>query len=184
MAKKLKSWRDKSFYKIIAPKNFDSKEIGDTMADNPKKLMGRSVEVSLADLTGDLSKQHLTLIFEIVDVKGDRAYTKFKKFVVNPGYIRAKIRKGSSKIDYVGNIDLDKSKVQVRVVTITHQNIKTSRKHEIIRIITETLRKYKGMKLDDFIQLTLFGRVGTEIYKNVKKIAAIRRVEVEHVRIL
>jgi len=184
MARKIKSWKNKAFYKILAPENFDFQEIGDTLTDDPKRLIGRTVDVSLRDLTSDNSKQHLKLIFEINDVKGDKAYTRFKKFVVNPGYLRSKVRKGSSKIDYIDNISLDPSGVQVRVMTVTRQNIKTSRKEEIIRIIDEVLKKHEGMKLNDFLQSTLFGKLGTEIYKSVKKIAPIKRVEIEQVSVI
>ncbi|HIE33748.1 MAG TPA: 30S ribosomal protein S3ae [Candidatus Altiarchaeales archaeon] len=184
MARKVKSWKNKIFYKILAPENFDFQEIGDTLADDPKKLIGRTVDVSLRDLTGDNTKQHLKLIFEINDVKGDKAYTKFKKFVVNPGYLRSKVRKGSSKIDYIDNLLLDNSKIQIGIMTVTRQNIKTSRKEEIFRIIKEVLKKRESMKLNDFLQSTLFGKLGTEIYKEVKKIVPIKRVEVEQVRVL
>ena len=38
MAKEISSWKQKSEYKLMAPENFDSRELGSTFASDPKKL--------------------------------------------------------------------------------------------------------------------------------------------------
>ena len=106
MAKKISSWKQKSKYTIIAPENFENHELGDTLAKDSKQLIGRTVDVSLRDLVGDKSKQHLKLVFEVNDVEGSKANTQFKAFTANPGYLRSKVRKGSSKIDCVKRIKI------------------------------------------------------------------------------
>jgi small subunit ribosomal protein S3Ae len=185
MAKKISSWKQKKIYTLTAPENFDFRELGNTLSNNPKNLIGRTIDVSLRDLTGDKTKQHLKIVFEICDVKDNKAHTRFKVFDVNPGYLRSKVRKGSSKIDYIHRFDIEPNlRVQVKVDTVTHQNIKTSRGKEMTAKITEILDRYKNTKLDDFIQATLFGKLGTEIYREIKKIAPVRRVEIEQVKVV
>lgn len=171
-------------YIITAPENFDSRELGTTLSSEPKKLLGRRIDVSLKDLTDDRSKQHLKIIFEINELKGNKALTQFKVFQANQGYIHSKVRKGMSKIDYAGDIELDDSKIKIKVMAVTHRNIKTSQKKEILSKITETLEGYKKVKLNDFLQATLFGKLGTEIYHNTKSVCPIRRVEIEKVRVV
>lgn len=185
MAKKISSWKQKQKYSIVAPENFDQKEIGDTIAKDPKSLKGRTMDVSLRDLTGDKTKQYLKLIFEIKEVKGNKAHTDFKEFNVNPGYLRSKVRKGSSKIDYVQRIEIESDKkIQIKIVTVTHQTVQASRDRDIRIKISEILDRYKNTKLDDFVQATLFGKLGTEIYREIKKIAPVRRVEIEQVKVI
>ena len=46
-------WKQKKLYKITAPTSFDQQEIGGTMASNESSLIGRTIEMSLKDLTGD-----------------------------------------------------------------------------------------------------------------------------------
>ncbi|MCK4615100.1 MAG: hypothetical protein KAU14_09880, partial [Thermoplasmata archaeon] len=56
-SKKLKDkWRAKQWYTITAPEIFDSREVPATPADDPSKLMGRVVEVTMQELTSDFSK--------------------------------------------------------------------------------------------------------------------------------
>lgn len=185
MAKKISSWKQKKVYTIVAPENFDFRELGDTVSNNPKNLIGRTIDVSLRDLTGDKTKQHLKIIFEICNVKDNKAHTRFKVFDVNPGYLRSKVRKGSSKIDCIHRVSIEPNlRAQIKVVTVTHQNIKTSRGKEMTDKIKEILDKYTNTKLDDFVQATLFGKLGTEIYREIKKIAPVRRVEIEQVKVI
>ena len=184
MAKEMNSWKQKTLYKIVSPENFESREVGNTFASDPKNLIGRRVDISLKDLTEDRTKQHLKVILEVTDVKDDKAYTKFKIFEANQGYLHSKVRKGMSKVDYIGFIDLQDGRVRVKIMAVTHKNAKSSQRKEILARITKTVEGYKNCTLNDFIQATLFGKLGTEIYHNSKNITPISRVEVEEVKIL
>ena len=184
MAKEMSSWKQKNLYKIVSPENFESREVGSTFASDPQNLLGRRVDISLKELTEDRTKQHLKVILEVVDVKEDKAYTRFKIFEANQGYLHSKVRKGMSKVDYVGYINLQDGKVRVKIMAVTHKNAKTSQRKEILARITKTMEGYKSATLNDFVQATLFGKLGTEIYHNAKNICPISRVEVEEVKIL
>ena len=51
------TWKEKSWYNIKTPISFEDKEIGETPARDPDLLIGRGVEVTMRELTGDFSKQ-------------------------------------------------------------------------------------------------------------------------------
>lgn len=184
MAKEMSSWKQKTLYKIVSPENFESREVGCTFASDPQNLIGRRVDISLKELTDDRTKQHLKVILEVVDVKEDKALTRFKIFEANSGYLHSKVRKGMSKIDYIGFINLQDGRVRVKIMAVTHKNIKSSQKKEILARIKKTMEGYQSATLNDFVQATLFGKLGTEIYHNSKNICPISRVEVEEVKIL
>lgn len=185
MAKKISAWKQKSSYIVVAPENFEFRELGETLAKDPQHLIGRTIEVSMKDLTDDKTKQHLMLTFQITGVNGNKAQTTFKKFDVNPGYLRSKVRKGSTKVDYIKRMVLDtEKKLQIKIVAIANTTIQSSRSKEIRVKITEILEKYNGSKADEFIQATIFSKLGTEIYREIKKIVPIRRVEIEQLRVL
>ena len=185
MAKKISSWKQKSKYHVVAPDNFENHTLGETISKDSKQLVGRTVDVSLRDLIGDKSKQHLKLVFEIISVDGFKAKTQFKAFTANPGYLRSKVRKGSSKIDCIKSINIaDGKKAQIKVMAVTHSNVQTSRGKDMMLKINEILEKYENSKVEDFVQASLFGKLGTEIYREIKRIAPVRRVEIEQVKII
>ena len=176
--------KEKSIYKIIAPENFDSRELGTTVSSDPNGIIGRRIDVPLNYLTEDNTKQHLKVIFEINEIKDDKALTRFKLFRANPGYVHSKVRKGMSKVDYLGDLKLNDSKIKIKIMAVTHHKIQTSHKMDVRSQIADILDKHKNTNLNDFLQATLFGKLGTEIYHNIKHICPTRRVEIEEVRVV
>jgi len=183
MAKEISSWKQKTLYRIIAPENFESKEVGNTFGSDPKNLIGRRIDVSLKELTDDKTKQHLKVVLEVNDVKEDRALTKFRLFSASQGYLHSKVRKGMSKIDYIGRLKFSDGAVRVKIIAVTHKTIKSSQKKEMLARITKAVESYKERTLQDFIQDTLYGKLGTDIYHSCKNLCPISRVEVEEVRV-
>lgn len=182
--KKITSWKKKDTYTILAPESFDLQPIGTTFAQDTKSLMGRTVDLSLADLTRDRSKQHLKLVFEVFDVKEKNVHTKFKSFTIPAGYLRSKVRRGMGKIDYVSNLKISDSRLRVSVTVLSNQKITVPQKKDMTGKIVEVLDKYSSEKLDQFVSLVLSGKIGTEVYHKIKKIRPVTRVEVWDIRVL
>lgn len=186
MAKKKKvgSWKDKSAYDVIAPENFDSVILGVTIASNPDLLKGRSVDISLKDLTGDRGKQHLKLVFSINEIEGKKAHTRFKMFRMNPGYLKSRVRKGGSKIDYIDMMEMGGEKVKIKIMTVTNGHIQSSQKRDVTVRISSILKSHRKDRLNEFAQMAIFGKLGTEIYHAIKNVCPIKRVEIEHLEVL
>ncbi|MBM3309647.1 MAG: hypothetical protein FJY77_05265 [Candidatus Altiarchaeales archaeon] len=183
MAKvKLTGWKQKRPFVIQAPEKFDFKELGTTVAADPKLLVGRTLGVSLAELTSDRAKQHLMLVFEIHEVTGDKAQTRFKKFMIHSGYLKSKIRKGMDKIDHQSDLSLPDSKIRMKLTVLTPQKISLPKRRDITSNIARVLSKYRESKLEEFVQHVLFGKLGTDIYRRIKKICPISRVEVVEIK--
>ena len=186
MAKKKKvgSWKDKSAYDVIAPENFDSVSLGTTIASNPGLLKGRNIDISLKDLTGDRGKQHIKLVFVIDKVDGNQVHTRFKMFNMNPGYLKSRVRKGGSKIDYIDMVEMGGEKVKIKIITVTNGHIQSSQKRDVTVKISSIIKSHGNDKLNEFAQIALFGKLGTEIYHGIKNICPVKRVEIEQLRVL
>ena len=68
-------WRNKTWYEVHAPSYFENVEIALSPAMDEKGILGRVFETTLYDITDDFTKSHITLKFQVNDVKGDKAYT-------------------------------------------------------------------------------------------------------------
>jgi len=184
MAKTVSAWKNKKVYSIIAPETFGSQELGTTLANEPQKLKGRTIRVSLKDLTGDRSKQYIILTFKLENVSNETVNTKFKKFNLSKGYLRSKVRKGISKIDYTKRIRLEDTEAQIKIIVLTPQSVTNIQKKEITTFMSKFLDDYKDKKSDQFVQEVLFGKIGTNIYHRLKSICPIKRIEVENIELL
>jgi len=185
MAKKtVTSWKGKKVYPVLAPENFEFKEVGETLASEPEKTKGRTVNVSLGELLGDRSKNYLNLVFEVEEVKGGKAYTRFKEFFIPIGYLRSKVRKRTTKIDYLRDLDVGGEKMRIEVMVLSHHKFSVVQKEEIKARMAEVITEHSSGKPEKLIQNTLFGKLGTEIYKRIKAICPVTRVEVYHLKML
>ncbi|HII71504.1 TPA: hypothetical protein HA265_01990, partial [Candidatus Woesearchaeota archaeon] len=101
-AKKVKTvdkWRRKRFYSVFAPKIFQQRELGQSMAYEPNSLMDRSMTLNLMILSGNVKKQHINITFKVVKVQGDSAFTEVVKYDVVPAAIKRKVRRMKDRID-------------------------------------------------------------------------------------
>ncbi|MFH1055262.1 MAG: hypothetical protein V1744_04110 [Candidatus Altiarchaeota archaeon] len=177
-SKTVTSWKNKKIYTILSPESFEYQEVGETLASDPALLKGRTVNVSLGELMSDRSKNYMNLVFEITEVKGDKANTRLKRFFIPVGYLRSKVRKRTTKIDYLKDFISDGKKMRVKIMVLSRHNVSAVQKAEIKASLQTVLDEHISAGVDKFVQGTLFGKLGTDIYKRIKAICPIMRVEV------
>jgi len=188
VAKVKDKWTMKKWFTLIAPEYFGMAELGETPADDAEKVIGRTVETTLAELTNDFSNQNTykKLIFKVHRVAGDNAYTKFWRFELMREYLNSLTRRRTSKIEDIVDITTaDGYKLRVKSVVYTVKRCKSSQKRAI-RAIMRQIVVERGTSLNfvQFLQECILGKVPAEIYKNAKKIYPLRRVEVRKIELL
>ncbi len=179
-------WKLKKWYKVIAPPVFGNMVIGTTPADDPLKLIGRVMETTLYDITGDITQVHVRLYFQIIDVKEDTAITRFKGHELSRDYMKSLIRRKSSKIQGIFNVATkDNYHLRLTVVALTSYRCRTSQKRAIRKIMEEYIKqRVPELTLDELIQEMLFGKMSAVIAERARKIYPIRKVEVYKSKLL
>lgn len=179
-------WKLKEWYVVYAPDFFGSKEIGLTPADEPEKVIGRVVETTLKDLTGDFTKGHVKLYFQVYDVKGQNAYTKFKGHTLARSYIRSLVRRRTTRIDGIFNVTTkDGYRLRVMGMVIAYRRIQTSQERAIRKIIQDIIyKKAEELNFADFVLQSVNGQIASEIAKEARKIYPIKRAEVRKIKVL
>ena len=186
-AKKLRDkWRAKVWYTIIAPPTFSSKEIGMTPSDNPEKVVGRTAETTLYDLTGNFKKMHVKLYFKINRIQGTNAYTRFVGHDMTSDYIRRMIRRRRSRIDTIFNVQTsDGYRMRIKVLTVPDRRIKSSIKSGIRKAIQDHLtEKAKGMVFSEYVKYILSDESIKDLTKVIKPIYPVRRIEIRKSEVL
>lgn len=179
-------WRAKTWYNILAPPAFDNITVAETLTDNPDKLIGRVAEVSLQDITNDFRKSHITLYFKINKVEGNNAHTQFVGHSLTSDYVRRMIRRRKSKIDGVYDLKTkDNALIRVKPFAITEKRIQNSQKKIIRNAIKKTITDEAAKTtMTEFIKNILDGKIGSEIYKNCKKLYPVKRIEINKTEVL
>jgi len=181
VAKKMKDkWKAKQWYKIVAPKMFNYAEIGETIADEPAKIIGRHVNVTAHDLTGDFSKSHIKLQLELAAHQGSNVYTTYVGHTLTSDYLRRMTRRRRSKTERVFTVKTkDGFKVIIKPVAVTEKRISGSQKSAIGNIMEESMKKQVGKSnVDDLIRSFITGKLAKQVAKDCKKIQPTVRIEV------
>jgi len=179
-------WAAKQWFRVLAPSTFGFAEIGLIPANDPDSLIGRTVEISFYDISKDITQLQIKLKFQIVEVDGDTAYTQLKLYELTRDYIRSIVRRGTSRIDAIKDIET-KDGVRLRVMTmaVTQNRVKTSQKKAIRKIMFEIIdEKAKELSFDEFIQQSVLGNIAAEIEVRAKKIYPLKKAEVRKIKVL
>jgi small subunit ribosomal protein S3Ae len=186
-ARKVKDrWRSKNWYRVLAPDMFEGVQIGETLADNPDKLMGRVMDVTLQQLTGDFSKMHIKLHFKIDSISGSDAHSNFIGHSLTSDYIRRLTRRKRSKMDGIYDVlSKDGFIVRVKPFAVTEKRIQTSQQYAIRMKMKNVIESFASDKLvSQFIRDMLSGDLSSRIFKECKPIYPIKRVEIRRSQII
>ncbi|AEA46803.1 30S ribosomal protein S3ae [Archaeoglobus veneficus] len=181
-------WTLKKWYTLIAPEYFGMAEVGETPADDPSKVVGRTVEITLAELINDYSNQnpYKKLIFKVHRVASDNAYTKFHRFELTRDYLNSLVKRRTSKIEDVIDVTTaDGYVLRVKPVAFTIKRCKSSQKRAIRAVMRETVMQFGTQEnFVQFLQECVLGKIPSEIYKRAKKVYPLRRVEIRKIELL
>jgi small subunit ribosomal protein S3Ae len=179
-------WKSKQWFKVTAPSAFNNAQIAETLADEADKLSGRTIEVPLNELTGDMKQMHIKLTFQVGEVVDNQAKTTFVGHTMTSDYIRRLTRRGNSKIPAVFDLKTkDGSRVRVKPFAVTDRRCQTTQAQEIRRImgalLTESAEKNN---LSGFLGDILLGNLTNAMYKEARKVHPLRRIEIAKSEIL
>ena len=186
-ARKVKDkWKAKEWYKVHAPKMFNEAEIGDTPSADPEYVIGRTVEVTVQDLTGDFSKMHIKLKFKVNAVEGTDAKTVFVGHDLTSDYVRRLTRRRKTKTDHVVDFyTKDGFKYRIKTMSIADRRIQSSQEEGMRAIISETLTNMgKEMTLSEIVKAIISGTLSRDLAKACHVIIPIKRIEVRKSEVL
>ncbi|OPY50253.1 MAG: 30S ribosomal protein S3Ae [Methanosaeta sp. PtaU1.Bin060] len=184
--RKADSRKAKLWYKVVSPEMFGRAPFGETIANDPERIVGRIIETTLGDLTNNFSKQNTKLRFRVDRVAGDSAYTKFLGHEMTTDYVRSLVKRRTSRIDTIVDVTTtDGYQVRIKPSCFT---VKRARANQVkcIRELSKKviLEKSKSLDLNQLIQDVVLGKLSLEIYKEAKMIYPLRRVEVRKTEII
>ena len=175
LIKKKRKW-----YILLASKEFNSVEIGDTLSSDPSLLINRTVEVNLAFLTNDMKKQNMRVTFKVTKLEEDGAHTELVKYELITAFLKRLVKRDRSKIE---DSFLAKTKddinVRIKPIIVT--------KNETNGIIESKLRNevrdflIKAIKTVDYNELfmnIINHGLQNSLRDNIKKIYPIASSEI------
>ena len=181
-------WKLKSWYTLVAPEMFESKELGQVVSSDEPNLKNRVVRIGLGDMLGSFSQgtAYTVLFFRVSGVTGKTAHTKFIGHELVPGYVRTLVRRRRSVMSQVDDI-VTRDGVPVRIKSMCISGIKVSEgvRADVRKVISETVKSIaKNTDFPVLAQEMVFGKLSSKIFGAVKKIGPLKRVEIRKSEVL
>lgn len=176
----------KEWYDISSPAYFGGKMIASVPASSAENMIGRTIEATLYDITGDFSQQHVKLYFQVTRLKGTDADTVFKGHEYTGDYLRSLVRRGNTRIDSIVNLTTKGGyNLRVSVVAFSVLRVRKSQILSVRKIMRRILHeKAETLFFDQFVQEAVLGKIASDIYNEAKKIIPLRHTGIRKSKLL
>jgi small subunit ribosomal protein S3Ae len=176
-------WRSKHWFKVRAPGLFQHVELGETVASEPEQVVGRTLEVTLPELSGgaDAAKAHIKLRFRIERIGGDGvAEARFVGHDLTSDYVRRLARRKRSKIDTSFVVTTkDGIEIVVKPVAVGEQRLQTrlraELRHKIVALLVE---EAKLRTSGEFVREMLQGELSKILAHGLKTLYPLKKIEI------
>ncbi|MEM5829252.1 MAG: hypothetical protein QW040_00620 [Candidatus Aenigmatarchaeota archaeon] len=178
-----KKAKTKETYTIILPKIFGEKEIGVTFVSDPNLLIGRKIIINALEVSDNMNKYYLKILFRINRVEGNKAFTEFYGTECTQDYISRMVVRRVRRIDVIQDVvTKDKVKLRIKSLCVVSRKAKSSVQKNIHKKIEEVIkREIEGMNLDDFVRSLISDEIKMRIIAEVKKIYPVKNFEIRKI---
>lgn len=179
-------WKRKDWYQVLSPALFKEALVGEILCADAKQLVGRTVETTASELTGDMRKSHMNVTFRIISVDGKKARTKVEGFDLAKSYVRSLVRRRASKIDANVKVELrDGAAVKIKPIVVSFRKCDTSQKKVIRKLLMDKIHESaRVLDLDNLLLATISDTVIKTARDEIKKVYPVKNVEVRMVELV
>ena len=176
----------KKWYGIYSTGHFDNVKIGETLLDDPQKIVGKPVKVNLMSLTNNIRQQQVLLHYSVDKLEGDKGLASWKGLELNSGFLKRIVRRRTTRIDDSLVLKTSDDKlVRVKPMIITRHNISTTLKSEIRKAAIKFLvERIGGMDYNSILSNTINLSIQKDLRNSLTKFCPIKTVEIRVVEAL
>jgi small subunit ribosomal protein S3Ae len=180
VGRRVEGWKAKSWYKVYTPETLGKAYIGDTIANDPESVIGRIMQTTLGEIINDYSRQNVKMKFRVATVTGDAAYTEFVGHELTRDYMRSLVKRRTSRIDcHIPVITKDGKKVDLTATCYTLTRANLSQTHAIRGLMAQKISEMaKEGDFNTLLNGIVTGEISKELFKAVKPLFPVRRVEI------
>ena len=178
--------KKKSWFKIIGPKVFGHKEVGESYLSKADSALGRTLQINLRELTGNVRDQNVHIGLQINKLNGNQLNTTVISYQLSPSYIKRLVRKNTSRLDdYFKLTTKGGKKVVLKslVVTLskTQRSTRTQLRKELGKIFQEEVSQnsFDGL-VDDLVHY----KVQSAIKKRLRRIFPLKEAAVRELKLI
>lgn len=175
----------KAWYRIVAPKMFGQKEIGEAYLGTPDVAIGRALKVNLREITGNIKDQNAYMCFEVVSVSGSNLETKVIGYELTTSFMKRMVRKNCDRMDdYFVVVTKDGVKLVIKTFMLTthktHRSVQIQLRAMLQKGIREEVAK---SEFELFISNVASSKIQYGLKKKLSKIYPLKECAIRILRV-
>jgi len=176
----------KAWYSIKATAAFDSSFLGETYVAEPSLLVGRKLTLNLANLTGDIKQQGISLKFVISSINDSVGIADVIGYEASSSQLRRLVRRGVERMD--DSIKCETSDGRALIIKPFAVTRTSTSKHKLSQMraylrdaIINEVKKYT---FDELVKMIISNKLQTLLKSGVKKIYPLKALEIRKLLIV
>lgn len=176
LKKKKKSWMS-----ILAPKEFNSMELGECYVTDGQEALKKNLVVSLSNLIGNMKKQNVKVTFKVVKVENGKAIAEIIGYNLVNSYVKRISRKERSKIEMSFDAETkDGIKVRIKPIIVTKNKVLGSALTALRKgIETFVHEEFKKNDYDSIINSLFANKFQKDLSASLKKTAPVQIADIK-----
>ena len=172
--------KKKTWFKVVAPKIFGNKEIGESYLVDAEKAVGRKMKVNLRDLTGNFKDQNVYIGLQINKANGSILNTSVTGYQLTTAHVKRAIRKNTNRLDDFFTLKTKGGKnVILKSLVVTFGKTQRSTRSQIRKALGEYFsEEISKVSLDDFISNLVNHKLQIAAKRKLNKIYPLKEVSV------
>ena len=177
--------KKKIWFKVVAPKLFGNKEIGESYLPNVEKALGRTMQVNLRNLTGNVKDQNSYVSFSIDKAEGSTLRTETIGFWLTPQHVKRAVRKNTARMDdYFVLKTKDGKTLIAKTLMISRARLQRSLKSSLRKQLGEALKAEVAKNtLDGVVSLIIGYKLQAGIKKKLGKLTPLKEVAIRSLQL-
>src|SRR3989344_9456319 len=171
-----KSLKGKVWIKILAPKFFEEKFLGETLANEPEQVLNRTVEAGAFEF-GNPEKFYFKIFFKVDGVDGSIARTKFFGHDTSRDFLARVVHYNATRIDTNQIVQLKDAKLRIKTVSMTARQVSKKTEMEIRKKISELLSTLSSLTSEEFVKKIISDEIQQNFRAEFNKIYPLRAFE-------
>lgn len=176
----------KTWYEIVAPTIFGSGIIGETLAADSRQLVGRTMDVSLMDISRNYSKFYVKVRLKIDSVEGGKARTKLVGHDVMRERVYRMVQRHGRRVDAIQDVvTKDGAKLRVKTVFMLIKRVGVSTKDATRKLAVELIDEAaKKSTFEEFMNAVIAGDLQHSMKKACSKVYPVGSIEIRRTELI
>ena len=178
--------RRKRWFQIVASRQFNHQEIGETTQYSSDGVMGKTASVNLMNLVNDIKKQHVNVRFRVNEVKDNMGYTELVAYQIVPSHIKRIVRRNTEKLEDSLLIHTKDGKLlRIKPLLVTRAQTKNS----VLGALRQRARGYlnhyvKKINYSILVNDLITGKLQSSMYRYLRKVYPLKTCEIRVMEIV